>query len=202
MLNHLKGILVSSQGNRVVIDVSGFGMELAVSSNTLSSLPAPGSPITIMTHMAMRDDSIDLFGFSSDRERELFRYLITIPSIGPKIALGILSNISPESLFMAVMEENIALLTKLPGVGKKTAQRLILELRDKFGTEGIPSESGATLSDLQQASGSGGSAAVEALVSLGYTRAEIRRAMSSVKGVGTSAEELIQACLAFFYRGK
>lgn len=204
MLNHLKGLLISSSGNRIVVDVAGFGMELSVSSNTIASLPAPGSPVTVMTHMSMREGAIDLFGFASERERELFRHLITIPSIGPKIALGVLSNITSEALLTAVIEENLTLLTKLPGVGKKTAQRLILELRDKFRDEGlILGEDGASLAEIQSATGSGTGAAIEALVTLGYTRSEIKKAMNALKASpGTSAEELIQGCLSFFYKGK
>ena len=191
MITFLRGTLAESWPNRVVVDVNGVGYELEAPMSTFYDLPAVGEQITLLTHLLVREDAQILFGFGTESERSLFRNLLRISGIGAKMALGILSGISVEGFARCVRAEDSATLVKVPGIGKKTAERLIIEMRDRLGDE-----VGGGLSAAGP-SGRGDSAADEAfgaLVALGYKPAEVTRMLKSVAtGEGTTEEIIRQA---------
>jgi Holliday junction DNA helicase RuvA len=133
MIHHLEGIVVDKEPGRVVIEVSGVGLELLVSNETLSHIGLSGERTRVLTHLTVREDSWTLFGFAREEERALFRMLLGVQGVGPRMAIGILSGLSVENLCRAVGEGDVAALTTISGVGKKTAQRIAVDLRDKVG---------------------------------------------------------------------
>ena len=132
MISRLTGILAAKRAPQVLIDCNGVGYEVDVSLTTFYQLPEVGVQISIWTHLLIKDDAHSLIGFNTEQERKLFRQLIRVNGVGPKLALTILSGIEGEQFAICVTNSDIAMLTRLPGVGKKTAERLILELRDKM----------------------------------------------------------------------
>lgn len=176
MISFLEGTLISRGVEDVILEVGGVGWQLQVSKNTSEKLPPAGSKIKIHTYLQVRDDALVLYGFHSTEERALFLELITVTGIGPKGAINILSALPAHSLRSAIASGDLAILTKIPGVGKKTAQRIALELRGKL--EQLPEV------DLP-ASGSPQADAVGALLNLGYSQAE---AISAVEQVAASGE--------------
>lgn len=197
MIGRLRGTLLDKQPPWLVIDVAGVGYELEASMNTLVALPAPGEAVQLYTHLAVREDAHLLYGFAREQERSLFRALIKVNGVGPKLALAILSGMEEEQFIRCVMDDDIKALTRLPGVGKKTAERLIIEMRDRFpqwtrGTlDGIPGQ--ATSSRPTEANAMVDAEA--ALVSLGYKPTEASRMLSGL-GDELSTEALIKAALA------
>jgi len=177
MIAQLRGILVAKTSTEIVVDCSGVGYLASVSMVTSAQLPEAGEQVTVLTLMSVREDAIQLFGFSSETEREVFRLLTAIPGIGPKIALGILSSITLADLQTVILRNDLLQLQKLPGIGKKTAERIMMELRDKIGgirpgpAEGRP-ETG-TLFDARQE-------AIAALAALGYTKQTAEKAIRQV----------------------
>lgn len=133
MISFLVGVIEEKSENTLILDVSGVGYELTVSTNTLSSLPMAGESVKIFTYMAVREDGVFLFGFSSKEEREVFFKLISVSGVGPKMAITILSGLSLSDLTIAIIKEDSKLLSKIKGLGKKTAERICLELKDKLG---------------------------------------------------------------------
>lgn len=196
MIAQLRGILVEKTSTEIVVDCGGVGYVAAVSVTTSSQLPNLGEKVVVPTLMVVREDAIQLFGFSDDAERSVFKLLTSIPGIGPKIALGILSSISLADLRDTIASGNLAYLQKLPGIGKKTAERILIELRDKIGavqtTDAKGAETMGTLVGAQQE-------AIAALVALGYTRpiAEkaIRQALTDNPGTSFTADVLIRKAL-------
>ena len=158
-----------------VVEVGGFGVRLFMSTTALSHLPAAGDEVTIHTHLHVREDELTLFGFESAGEQELFEKLITVSGVGPKVALSALSALAPAALVEAIVREDDALIATVPGIGKKTAQRMIIELKDKVGT---PVPGGGR----SPARGSAGVEAAEALVSMGFSSAEIAVALKGYDG--------------------
>ncbi len=133
MISFLVGVIEEKGENSLVLDVNGVGYELAVSSTTLSTLPMAGESVKIFTYMAVREDGVFLFGFSSKEERDVFFKLISVSGVGPKMAITILSGLSLSDLTIAIVKEDSSLLSKIKGLGKKTAERICLELKDKLG---------------------------------------------------------------------
>ena len=133
MISFLVGVIEEKGENSLVLDVNGVGYELAVSSTTLSTLPMAGESVKIFTYMAVREDGVFLFGFSSKEERDVFFKLISVSGVGPKMAITILSGLSLSDLIIAIVKEDSSLLSKIKGLGKKTAERICLELKDKLG---------------------------------------------------------------------
>lgn len=177
MIAQLRGTLVAKTSTEIVVDCSGVGYLVSVSMATSAQLPDPGQPTTILTLMSVREDAIQLFGFSSETEREVFQLLTAISGIGPKIALGILSSIALADLREVILRNDLAQLQKLPGIGKKTAERIMIELRDKIGAVRAPSgeqqEASATRFDARQE-------AIAALAALGYTKQAAEKAVRQV----------------------
>ena len=191
MIARLEGELLDKQAPCVLIDVNGVGYEVNVSLNTLVSLPEIGANLALLTHFVVREDAQTLYGFMSSRERELFRALIKVNGVGPKMALGILSGMTVDEFSTAVFSEDIGLLVKLPGVGKKTAERLVIEMRDIIDSVGLTSamDSSNENKDVRlEAEG--------ALISLGYKQQDVSKIMSKLdlKSVST-AEDIIRLAL-------
>ncbi|GIW40600.1 MAG: Holliday junction ATP-dependent DNA helicase RuvA [Candidatus Binatia bacterium] len=186
MIGHLKGTLESKSPGGVVVDVHGVGYELLVSLQSFARLPEPGAAVDLWTVTWVREDSIELYGFVDRTERELFRLLVTVSGIGPKLALAILSGLPVPELRRALEAEDVARLQAIPGVGRKTAGRLVVELRDRVGR--IPSEENGRDAHLREA--------VLALVNLGYRAGDAQRAVEAARRAGRERiEDLIREAL-------
>ncbi len=197
VIGRLRGTLAEKQPPHLLLDVNGVGYELEVPMTTLYRLPAVGEPVTLHTHLVVREDAHLLYGFFEKRERELFRELIRLNGVGPKLALALMSGLEVDELVRCVQAQDTAALVKVPGVGKKTAERLLVELKDRFKAwESRPSIAplGAE-PQLAQAVSSAENDAVSALISLGYKPQEASRAVAAVKEDGMSSEDLIRRAL-------
>lgn len=199
MIGRLTGILLEKQPPHLLLEVAGVGYEVEASMQTFYKLPELGQRITLFTHLSVREDAHLLFGFFDLHERGLFRQLIKINGIGPKLALTILSSISPEEFARCIHDNDSARLVRLPGVGKKTADRLIIEMRDRL--EAL-NESGPMLLNPAQEMASAtmldklpSQDAISALVTLGYKFPEAQKAVSKVNQPGMSSEEIIRLAL-------
>lgn len=170
MIGRLQGKLIEKAPPQILIDVNGVGYEVDVPMSTFCNLPTEGQPLTLLTHMVVREDAQLLYGFATASERQAFRALIRISGIGPRIALAVLSGMSPNDLADAVEQNNIGLLTRVPGIGKKTAERLVLELKGKLNGSAFASTLGATASDVHND-------IVSALLALGYSEREAQSAV-------------------------
>ena len=171
MIGRLTGVLLEKNPPQVLVDVSGVGYEVEVPMSTFYNLPATGERVTLHTQFIVREDAQLLYGFATDRERATFRQLLKVNGIGAKSALGILSGLSVEDLAQAITLQEASLLTRIPGIGKKTAERLLLELKDKLGFEAsLPS--GGTIT------ANTGHDTLNALLALGYNE---REALAAVK---------------------
>ena len=194
MISRLTGILAAKRAPQILIDCNGVGYEADVSMTTYYQLPEVGERISIWTHLLVKDDSHSLVGFTGEQERKLFRQLIRINGVGPKMALTILSGIDDQQFALCIANNDVAMLTRLPGVGKKTAERLIIEMRDKID---------ALLGDMpaQQVSITGhsiASEAIEALQALGYKPADAEKMIGRAQQQGeapASASQLIKKAL-------
>jgi Holliday junction DNA helicase RuvA len=190
MIGRLKGTLAEKQPPRLLLDVNGVGYEIEAPMSTFYSLPRPGESLTLLTHLVVREDAQILYGFGSAEERELFRGLIRVSGIGPKLALTILSGISVDAFRRCVEARDSAALTRLPGVGKKTAERLVMEMRDRIGNEptsGLPAGAVATARPADEAQG--------ALIALGYKPQEAAKMVRQVGNDDASPEEIIRLAL-------
>ena len=186
MIALISGTVAVRRGDHVVVDCHGVGYRLAVSAETLKHVPAVGREVALHTHLVVRDDALALYGFAAEQERDLFLMLLGVQTVGPKMALAVLSGAPPRDLMAAVAAGDITRL-KAPGVGKRTAERIIVELREKVGTP-LPTEA-ITVSR----SDDPGAMAREALLGLGYSAAEIDELLQGAPG--GSAEELIAHAL-------
>lgn len=197
MIGRLKGTLAEKQPPHLILDVNGVGYELEVPMTTLYRLPAVGQGVTLHTHLVVREDAHLLYGFFEKRERELFRELIRLNGVGPKLALALMSGLEVDELVRCVQAQDTSTLVKIPGVGKKTAERLLVELKDRFKAwESMPSiaplvvepRAGVAVSSAE-------SDAVSALISLGFKPQEASKAVAAVQEEGLSSEELIRRAL-------
>ena len=168
MIGRIQGTLIESNPPQVLVDVHGIGYEVDVPMSTFYNLPGLGEKVTLLTHMVVREDAQLLYGFLTTPERDCFRQLLKVTGIGARTALAILSGMSVEMLVQAVAMQEVGILTKVPGIGKKTAERLILELKDKLGSAMI--SSGVTVAS------SSITDVIKALVSLGYSEREATQA--------------------------
>lgn len=195
MIGFLRGKLVAKQPPQLVMDVGGVGYELDAPMSTFYNLPAVGSELSLFTHLVVREDAHILFGFGSERERRMFRELLKVSGVGPKLALGLLSGISVDSFLVCIEAGDADTLVKVPGVGRKTAERLIVEMRDRakaFGELSFAVTGAATSS----AGPNGAQAeAFTALVALGYKPAEVTKLLSTIDASVTTTEDLIRHAL-------
>jgi Holliday junction DNA helicase RuvA len=191
MIARLTGRLVEKHPPGIVVDVHGVGYELDVPMSTFYHLPATGQEVTLLTHLVVREDAQLLFGFGSEAERQLFRQLLRISGIGARIALSLLSGLSVAEVQAAVAQQDSARLTRIPGIGKKTAERLLLELKDKLGpVAGAPAKAAAAPA---------GEDALNALVALGYSDKEARAALARL-GAELPVQDAIRQALRILAR--
>lgn len=192
MITYLKGILEYISDEFIIIDVNNIGYKVFISSYTLTKLPVQNENIKIYTYMNIREDAILLYGFLEIDELNMFNMLIGVSGIGPKAALSILSNLRPQDISMAVIMEDINTLSKTPGIGKKTAQRIILDLKDKLKTvsynESIELDIGNNQSSSKQD-------AIDALVALGYSQIEAVKVVKNVYSENMDIEDIIKLAL-------
>jgi Holliday junction DNA helicase RuvA len=190
MIGSLRGRITSKTPPQLTVEVGGVGYEVEAPMSTFFQLPALGEEVRLLTHLVVREDAHVLYGFASEEERRLFRSLIKVSGVGPKIALALLSGISVTAFAHCVHNQDIATLTRVPGVGRKTAERLIVEMRDRLVTaaEGssLPVAEGGTTAQTE---------AFDALVALGYRPAEATRLLKGVAPGTHSTEELIRRAL-------
>lgn len=192
MIHFIKGILAIKKPPEIVIDVNGIGYGLSVSMNTIYDLPEVGEPVSVLTVLIVREDSQTLYGFSSERERSLFQTLIKVNGVGPKSAITILSSIDPDSFVHCILANDTASLTRLPGIGKKTAERLVIDMRDRLDDwQGDIKLDNSDLSAVQSAGGEKQDA-ISALVSLGYKPQEAKKAIDKIEDEGLNSEQLIR----------
>lgn len=185
MFDYVRGAVASREEGVVVLDVGGVGYRFTVSASTLRRIPAAGEA-TLCAHLMLREERLDLFGFASPGERHLFRQLLQVGGIGPSTALGLLSAYEPEALASHIASGDAALLTRVKGIGKKTAERILVELRDRFASQGTAVGAPAPGSRED---------AVLALCSLGLTRPEAERRVATVEEEGLSLEETVKRAL-------
>lgn len=197
MITSLSGTLVESLPTQVIIDVQGVGYELLIPLSSYDKLPAPGQNVKILTHLAIREDAHVLYGFMTAAERDLFRLLVnTVSGIGPKIALNVLSGVSVPAFKGAVVNGDVKALSQISGIGKRTAERIVVELKDKIGAAGAweaaSEKHGLSAADQKL------NDAVLALMALGFKQIEAHDSVKqaqSVLGPQTSIEDLVRACL-------
>lgn len=200
MISYVKGILGEVLEQEIVVEAGGIGYGIQVPVTVLDRLPGLGKEVKIYTYMQVREDGLSLFGFLNRQDLLMFRQLIGVSGIGPKGALGVLSALSPDTLRMAVLSGDAKTISKAPGVGNKTAQRIILDLKDKVKAEDILSgfdkeEEDGSYSDMTVQSGK---EAVEALVALGYSGTEAAKAVRRVEiSEGMTAEDVLRQSLKF-----
>jgi len=196
VIGRLTGLLIEKDPPLLLVDVNGVGYEVEAPMSTFYQLPAIGEKVTLHTHLIVREDAQFLCGFATESERHLFRSLIRVNSVGAKLALGILSGISAAEFARCVQEKDTASLTRLPGVGKKTAERLIIEMRDRLkdmatSSTGAVSIESAETDKLSNAAQD----AISALVSLGYKPQEASRLLQNIDTSGQDSESIIRAAL-------
>jgi Holliday junction DNA helicase RuvA len=187
MIGRITGILLGIEHQTALVDVGGVGYEIECPISTLCELPPVGQTVTLLTHFVVREDAQLLYGFLTHDDRESFRILIKISGVGPKLAIGVLSGLSGDELAAAVERDDVATLTRLPGVGKKTAERLLVELRGRMTSTGRTQSSNA-VSPVEEA--------VLGLIALGYKEAEARKAINALpKDPEATPESLIRSSL-------
>jgi len=197
MIGKINGVLEEKSTHQALIEVNGLSYEVEVPITTSFEMPEIGSKVQLYTHFVVREDAQLLYGFLKKQDREMFRVLIKVNGVGPKLAVAILSGLDSTSLARCVQDDDVATLVKLPGIGKKTAERLLIELRDKVKTLLLPqldeSEEGGL--SLPMTSASIDEEAEEALIALGYKPQAAAKSIKSCKKAGQSLEELIKAAL-------
>lgn len=191
MIGSLRGRLAGKQAPHVVLECHGVGYEVETPMSTFLDLPKSGTEIFLFTHLLVREDAQILYGFATDEERSLFRTLLKVNRVGAKMALGVLSAMTASDFRRCVEYEDAAMLSKVPGIGKKTAERLIMEMRDKIDKVGTPSLPGEKIA----VEASSRSEAFDALVALGYKANEVNKLLGKLDVDGKSAEDIIRQAL-------
>jgi Holliday junction DNA helicase RuvA len=193
MIAHLRGRLLSKLPHQAIVEAAGVGYDVAISVTTFTALPAEGAEVALHIHTQVREDTLALFGFTSRDEKRIFERLITVSGVGPKLAVTILSGLSAERLVSAIRSHDHAMLTKVPGVGKKLSERLVVELKDKL-------EDMALAPPSMMAAGPAADDVLSALVNLGYSRPAAQKAIETAVAKDTTASEdfehLFRAALA------
>lgn len=196
MFAYVKGVLESINENYIVIDVNGIGYKIFMPNSGINKLPEIGEIVKVHTYYYVREDNISLYGFNTQEELKMFELLISVSGIGTKSALAILSEISPSSFALSVIYGDVTALVKIPGIGNKTAQRMILELKDKLKTEQAITKNSIKNADIGYSNNQDNiSEASSALQVLGYTKKEVDKVLSSNDFNGLSIEEIIKEAL-------
>jgi holliday junction DNA helicase RuvA len=189
VIAHLRGKLLSKHPGQAVVEAAGVGYEVNITIPTFSALPAVGAEVAVFVHTHVREDALALFGFLKLNEKQLFEKLISVSGIGPKLAITILSGMATDAMVAAIQGNNVAVLTRIPGIGKKTAERMVLELRDKLESFGV-APAAAAASPVEDD-------VISALVNLGYQRPLAEKVMAKLgKTDGDSFEALFRRALA------
>jgi Holliday junction DNA helicase RuvA len=192
MIGFLRGRISAKHPPQLVVDVGGVGYEVEAPMSTFYGLPNVGAEVQLHTHLVVREDAHVLYGFGTERERSLFRELIKVSGVGPRIALAILSGVTVDEFHRCIEGQDVAALVRVPGIGRKTAERLVIEMRDRLKAMG----GAAVLPGAAPAAGGGAQAeAFAALVALGYKPAEVTRLLQKVDASVTKTEELIRHAL-------
>ena len=205
MIGRITGRLILIEGNQILLDVAGVGYEVEVRAGVLAQSPQSGEPLTLFTHFVVREEAQLLFGFSDQRERDLFRAFIRINGVGPKMALALISSIAPATLVAAVQANEVGILTKVPGVGKKTAERLMVELKSRLDTL-LPDGVAAAAAISSSADPVVGREAEDALIALGYKPSQaadaVQQAQNALSDSGrVDTEQLVTWVLRSMARG-
>jgi Holliday junction DNA helicase RuvA len=195
MIGSLTGILAEKSPPRLLIEVGGVGYDVEAPMSTFYGLPPRGAQVRLLIHQVVREDALLLYGFGSDAERQLFRNLLKVSGVGPRIALAILSGVSIELFAQLVHGQDVAALTRIPGVGRKTAERLLVEMRDRLQEPLVPA------GDAEVPAGSPQAEALHALLALGYKPAEATRLIKAAGDSTQTTEELIRRALQSAGRG-
>jgi holliday junction DNA helicase RuvA len=189
MIAHLRGKLISKHPNQAIVEAAGVGYDVNITIPTFSALPALGADVALFIHTHVREDALALYGFLRGDEKQLFEKLMSVSGIGPKLAITILSGMASEAMVAAIRGNNVAALTRIPGVGKKTAERMILELRDKLEAFGVPAAAPA-VSPVEED-------VISALVNLGYQRPLAEKALAKLGSTSSEAfDTLFRKALA------
>lgn len=189
MIGLIHGRIAAKMPPQLLVDVGGVGYEIEAPMSTFFLLPAVGEEVRLLTHLVVREDAQLLYGFSTEEERRLFRNLLKVSGIGPKIALALLSGISVEGFAHCIQNQDVSALTKVPGIGRKIAERLLIEMRDRLnGAQSLPGATTVPVGTSAEAEAFG------ALVALGYKPAEATRLLKTVEGTATT-EEMIRRAL-------
>lgn len=197
MIAYIKGKVEYIADNYIIVDVNGIGYKINTSVSTIEKIPSIGCEIKVHTYLHIREDMMDLYGFLDKEELSVFEKLISVSGVGPKVSISVLSSITPSGFALAIANSDIKVLTRAPGIGNKTAQRIILELKDKINTEDLLS-----LEDVDKPSYHINcfSEAVNALVSLGYSSAEASRAVKSIDDKNMTVEEIVKTALKNMFK--
>ncbi|WP_018868409.1 MULTISPECIES: Holliday junction branch migration protein RuvA [unclassified Thioalkalivibrio] len=195
MIARLEGTLVSREVNGVVIDAGGVGYEVEVPLSTLAALPEPGATVVLTTHLVVREDAHQLFGFMHRRDRDLFRRLIRVNGIGAKLALAMLSTYAGDELAGLISGGDVAGLAKVPGIGKRTAERVVLELGERLVEMGFAATPGVAGGAADAPGAAMDGEAMAALESLGYPRANAEKMVAAVRDQADSVETLVRLAL-------
>jgi Holliday junction DNA helicase RuvA len=189
MIAHLRGKLISKHPNQAIVEAGGVGYDVHITVPTFSELPALGAEVALFIHTHVREDALALFGFLRGEEKQLFEKLISVSGIGPKLAVTILSGMSADAMVAAIRGNNVAALTRIPGIGKKTAERMVLELRDKLESFGAAAAVPAVTPIEEDV--------ISALVNLGYQRALAEKALAKLGSTsGESFDALFRKAMA------
>ena len=203
MISYIRGELATQYEDKVIVDVGGVGYGIYMSAQSMSKLPPVGSEVKIHTYLNVKEDSMQLFGFLSEDDLEMYQLLLNVNGIGPKAALGVLSVLTPDDLRFAVLADDAKAIAKAPGIGKKTAQKLIVELKDKLSIEDALEHAITEDGALKAQMSTGGeiqSEAVQALVALGYGNTEALKAVKQVEITpDMQVEELLKRALKFMF---
>lgn len=197
MISQLRGIIIEKQPPLLMIDINGVGYEVNAPMSTFYSLPELDQEVTLYTQLIIREDAHQLYGFISKTERSLFKTLIKVNGVGPKVALAILSSIAPDAFVQSIMDNNTAALVKLPGIGKKTAERLVIEMRDRLQDwfEDLPVSAQFTTESSSINASTTLTEAISALVALGYKQHEAQKAVKAVANADMKSEDMIRQAL-------
>jgi Holliday junction DNA helicase RuvA len=190
MIAHLRGKLISKHPNQAIVEAGGVGYDVVISVPTFSELPGLNAEVSLFIHTHVREDALALFGFLRAQEKQLFEKLLSVSGIGPKLAITILSGMQADAMIAAIKGNNVASLTRIPGIGKKTAERMVLELRDKLDTFSVSAEITAAATPVEED-------VISALVNLGYQRPMAEKALAKLGNVsGESFDTLFRKAMS------
>jgi holliday junction DNA helicase RuvA len=190
MIAHLRGKLISKHPNQAIVEAGGVGYDVVISVPTFSELPSLNAEVSLFIHTHVREDALALFGFLRAQEKQLFEKLLSVSGIGPKLAITILSGMPADAMVAAIKGNNVASLTRIPGIGKKTAERMVLELRDKLESFSVSAEVTAAATPVEED-------VISALVNLGYQRPLAEKALARLGNVsGESFDTLFRKAMA------